>query len=212
MSQEFPQVQPTFYEALQMLKRDIFISLNAVKIGQISSFNPAKKTAEIQVLFKGVKADGTVFSNPQLVDCPVFTPQGGGGFLEMPIAAGDQCIVLFSDRNLDNWFMSGNASDPADSRCHDLSDGIALVGVNSLTSALEAYSSNEAKFGYQAAVFGLKGGKLTLRNTTSDLLTIILAFIDVLKTLSTTGGGGFNAGSIAALEAQKIFFQGLLYS
>lgn len=211
--QFFPQIPPTMYETLQLLKRDIFVSMNAVKIGQINSFDPAKKTAEVQILFKGMRADGTIFSNPQLVDCPVFTPQGGGAFLQLPIAAGDQCIVIFSDRNLDYWFQSGGESVPADERCHDLSDGIALVGVNALTSAMEAYDPEEAKFGYGEAVFGLKGGKLTMRNPTTDLLTLLLAFIDVLKTLSTDPGGGpLNAGSIAALEAQKAFFQGLLYT
>jgi hypothetical protein len=132
---------PDLLDVLNAHADDIKRNLNCVKIGKINSFDQTKKTAKIQITFKRVLPDKIV-SYPLLVDCPVFTLQGGGGALQMPIAAGDPCIVLFSDRNIDNWFLNGAEAAPANMRCHDLSDGIALVGINPLNSDLPNYDGN----------------------------------------------------------------------
>jgi hypothetical protein len=136
-----PLNEPELIDVLQSLKQDIFKSLNCVKIGKINSFDQTKKTATIQILFKRVMPD-KVISYPLLVDCPVFTLQGGGGAIQMPIQAGDPCIVLFADRNIDNWYSNGSEAAPADLRCHHLNDGLAIVGINALTSTLPAYDAN----------------------------------------------------------------------
>jgi hypothetical protein len=47
----------------------------------------------------------------------------------MPIQSGDTCLVLFCDRDLDNWFESGQITTLNSNRVHDLSDGVALVGI-----------------------------------------------------------------------------------
>jgi len=132
-----PSLTDLFYES----KRDIYNSLNCVKVGKVFSFDQAKKTAQIQILFK-TKANSVYKSVPLLVDVPVFTLQGGAGSVQMPIAAGDDCLVLFSDRDIDSWFLTGSESAPTTPRCHDLSDAIALVGLNSRVSTLPSYDTN----------------------------------------------------------------------
>ncbi len=135
-------LSPELLDAFGQLKLDITRTMNCVKIGSIQSFDRTKKTAQVQILFKRVLNDGTQADYPILVDCPVFTLQGGGGAIQFPIAAGDNCLILFSDRNLDAWFSNGTASAPFDARCHDLSDGLCLVGINSLGSSLDAYQAS----------------------------------------------------------------------
>lgn len=144
-------VQPELLDTLLKLKADIFRSMNCVKIGSINKFDLTKKTAEVQILFKRIYPDAaspngqTVASVPLLVDVPVVTLQGGGAALEMPISVGDQCLVFFSDRNIDAWFKNGAEAAPFDGRTHDLSDGIALVGVNALNGTLPDYVATEAR-------------------------------------------------------------------
>ena len=132
---------PEFADLIHSIKDDIFKSLNCVKIGKINNFDKTKKTAQVQLLFKRIVND-KIISYPVLVDCPVFTLQGGGGSLKMPIQAGDPCLVLFADRNIDNWYSTGAEAAPANSRCHDISDGIILVGINSLADSLADYDDN----------------------------------------------------------------------
>jgi hypothetical protein len=136
-----PIITPGLLDVLTALKTEIFSTLNCVKIGKITKFDQTKKTAEIQILFKRVTQDH-VLSYPILVDCPIFTLQGGGGSLRMPVQTGDTCIVLFADRNIDIWFSNGAEAAPANSRCHDLSDGIAIVGLNAQNGTLADYDTN----------------------------------------------------------------------
>jgi hypothetical protein len=204
---------PQLTDALYQLKLDISRTLNAVKVGQIQSFDSTRRTAQVQILFKRILNDGTIADYPVLVDCPVFTLQGGGGAIEFPISAGDQCLLLFADRNLDAWFQNGNAAAPFDARCHDLSDGIAVVGLNALGSTLPAYLSDTAQFAYDGASVALSGGTIAIQNVTTTLLTLLNAFIDVLTALTVQDGGStlpLTAAAIAALNAFKLQWAVLL--
>ncbi len=109
-----PIVEPTLIETLQSLKSDVFKNLYCHVPGRIESFDGAKKTATVQLLFASQLPDGTTVNYPVLVDCPVFTYQGGGGSFQAPITAGDPCLVVFADRNLDAWFQNGAAAIPFD--------------------------------------------------------------------------------------------------
>ncbi len=135
-------MDPELTDTLAALKLEIFRTINCVKIGQINSFDAEKKTVQARILFKRVLPDNTITDYPILVDCPVFTLQGGGGALQFPISAGDQCLILFSDRNIDAWFSTGSANAPFNARCHDIADGFALVGVNAINSPLQDYDDN----------------------------------------------------------------------
>lgn len=201
---------PELLDSFLNLKDDISLNMNCVKIGQIQSFNPATKTAEIEILFKRVMPDGNIKPYPLLIDCPVFTLQGGGAAVQMPIAAGDQCIVLFSDRNIDAWYQNGSASAPFDARAHDISDGMALVGINALTSTLPAYSATELRLINGVGKLGMTGGKLTITNGVVTLLTVLDGLIDVIKALQV-GGAPIDAPGQAALDAYKTTLAGLLY-
>lgn len=212
-------LEPRLYDMLASLKQDIFRSMNCVKLGQIQTFDPSKKTAQVQILFKRVvpnadtAAGSQILDYPVLVDCPVFTLQGGGGALQMPIAAGDQCILLFADRNIDAWFKSGQAAAPFNARCHDMSDGIAIVGVNSLVSSLADYPANTLRLSYSGAKLELSGGLVGISNMTTSLLTLMNAFIDVLAALTVQDGSStlpLTAAAIASLEALKLQFAELL--
>lgn len=178
-------LEPTLLDAFLSFKADIFYSLNCVKIGQIVSYNGTKHTAEVQVLFTRVLANGQSVTVKPLLDVPVMTLQGGGASIQLPISAGDQCILLFSDRNIDAWFQNGAQAVPFDGRKHDLSDGIAIVGINAQTGALTATPSNEVVISYAGATVGLKGGKIRIKNATKDLRVILTSLVSTLVGMTT---------------------------
>ncbi len=206
-------LSPEMLDMLLQLKLDINRTMNCVKIAQVQSFDPDKKTVTAQIVFKRVLGTGMIADYPILVDCPVFTLQGGGGAIQFPIQAGDQCILLFSDRNIDAWFANGGSSAPFDARTHDLSDGIALVGVNALSSSLDAYQANVSQIFYDGAKVALSGGLVTIGNNVTTLLTLLNLFIDLLKTLTVQDGMTvlpLTTASIASLELFKTQFAELL--
>lgn len=79
---------------------------------------------------------------PPLVDVPVVY-QGGGQFVvTFPIAAGDEALVVFASRCIDNWWLQGGtANTQAELRMHDLSDGFAIIGPRSQPRKLTAVST-----------------------------------------------------------------------
>lgn len=232
----FPQqkktiIDPDLSEVLAIAKQDIFASMNCVKVGRIQTFDATKHTAQVQILFKRVLSDLTIRSYPLLVDVPVVTIQGGGAALQVPIAAGDQCLLFFSDRRIDEWYQNGGESAPGDPRMHDLSDGFALVGVNALNSSLPATPTNKAILSYSGSQVEIDASalklictgsaeidldsKVTIKNGTTTLLTLMQNFITLLEALTIQDDEGgailpLTAASIAALEAFKAQFATLL--
>ena len=127
---------PDLTEVLNAYKNEIFANINCVQIGKIEKVND-NQTVEIQIQIKRrVKNEETV-NYPLLVDCPYFVLSGGGAYIDMPIAVGDYCLVIFNDRNIDNWWSTENVAEPADRRKHNLSDGIAIVGIMPESKALD---------------------------------------------------------------------------
>lgn len=229
--QQEPIINPGLSDVLALHKKDIFSSFNCVKVGEINSFDGVKKTATIQILFKRQYPDGTIASYPLLLDCPVFTLQGGGGYIQMPIQAGDQCIVLFSDRALDDWYTNGSQSVPSSKRMHDFSDGIAIVGINPVNKLIPETPNDKVVISYQGtslaldatgvifsgtggAEIDLESGIVTIKNMTTTLLTLMNNFITLLEAAQVKGPGAdiypFTPAFIALLEAYKAQFATLL--
>ena len=78
---------------------------------------------------------------PLLVNVPVAFPQAGAYSITFPVSKGDECIVLFSDLSIDNWWKYGNVQNPVEQRRHDLSDGMAIMGVKN-QAKLQAEQDN----------------------------------------------------------------------
>lgn len=199
---------PSLKNLFESSKLDIFQTMNCVKIGTIVSFDAVKRTAEVQISFKRSLnmplKDGTkVQSYPLLMDCPVVSMQGGGGALTFPIEAGDECLVLFSDSNIDAWFDNGGEAVPLDGRRHDLSDGIAIVGLNSKANAIDpAVTASELAITYALAKIAQKNGKITLQNATTNLITITDTLLTAMNTYQTAMGVFLTAvASSAVLDA-----------
>lgn len=225
-------VDPELEDFANSLKGDTFKTMNCVKIGIVQKVDATKKTLEVQVVFKRVLGNDQIRSFPLLIDVPFVTIQGGGVAVQVPVAKGDNALVFFADRNIDAWFRSGQEGAPFDGRAHDASDGIALVGLNSLVSSLTANPTSEgriisgnAKVGVLkdgtksflvqgSAEVAADTGKVRVKNATTSLITLIEGLIDVLKALTSqdpiSGPIPLTAASIAALEAQKAIFEGLL--
>lgn len=143
------------------MKNNIFSTMNCIKIGKIEKVTTSEQTIEAQIQWKVTLEDGTVKRYPLLIDCPFFVLQGGGAFLDMPIKAGDYCILLFNDRDISNWLETGAEVELNTNRKHSLSDAIALVGINPSSSAL-ALDGNKVILDATDFNVEIKGLDLTL--------------------------------------------------
>lgn len=117
--------------------------------GIIEEFDDDEITASVQPAIKGVvtAADGTSSAEnlPLLIHCPVVFQRGGGVTMTFPVKRGDECLVVFSSRCIDAWWQSGGIQIPIDMRMHDLSDGFAIVGPQSLPNRIRGVSTDSAQ-------------------------------------------------------------------
>lgn len=187
--------------------------------GIVQSFDPVAMTVSVQPAVMGsVKGEGGHVQNqamPLLVDVPVVFPCGGGFSLTYPIKPGDEALVVFSSRCIDGWWQGGEAVPPPDSRMHDLSDGIAIVGPRSQAGKLDPpvdpenvqLRMDDGKASLtikpdqtvdmrneQASVVMSPAGEITLEASAS--LLIKAPQITIEGNLTTTGSGG-GAGVIS---------------
>lgn len=137
LSQNLTSVYPELQDLLNAYKKDVFLSLNCHHLGTIQEFNAVNQTAQVTINYKKTlflpNAAGvfspTTFDYPLLADVPVIILGGGGYNLTLPIAKGDQCMLLFNDRDIDNWAVGNESAGTATSRLHSMADAFALVGI-----------------------------------------------------------------------------------
>lgn len=156
MSKSIEQtIPPSLTDLLNAAKKNLATDLNCVQIGIIQEFDIATQSASIILALKrvvSIAVDGTrtLQERPLLLQCPCMVIFGGSSFLSMPIAPGDNCIVLFNDREIDQWFAKGGVQTPVTYRTHSVSDAIAIVGIRSLQDSISDYLVDGVRLSYSA--------------------------------------------------------------
>jgi len=99
---------------------------------QIVSVDLTKFTCSAQPLIQGKLTDknGKVSNTtiPVCPDVPIVFPHGGGFALTFPLAPGDEGLLVFASRCIDNWWSAGGIQPQFEQRMHDLSDGFFIPG------------------------------------------------------------------------------------
>ena len=185
--------------------------------GIVQSFDPAAMTVSVQPAVAGRISDeagkAASVDLPILPDVPVVFPGGGGFALTFPVAAGDECLVVFASRCIDAWWQSGGVGEPMEPRMHDLSDGFALVGVRSqphrLSPAVHTGNTQLRADDGSAYVEITPGGavtavgpsSVTVRSGGSITLDAPRIVIKGLLSMQSQGGGATTATLAGSLNA-----------
>jgi hypothetical protein len=113
--------------------------------------------------------NGEIKEYPLLLDCPCIILAGGQGSVTFPIQAGDSCLVLFNDRDMDNWYSGGQTMPPRTDRLHDFSDAIALVGLRNKQNKITDFLADGTELKYGGSTVKLQDNKVTVTNGTSTV-------------------------------------------
>lgn len=118
---------------------DIMFRIRCAIPAIIQSYDPGTNTVEAQPAIRErlVEEDGSIryLNLPLLINVPVAFPSSGSASITFPIGKGDECLIIFSDLAIDNFWTSGSVQNPIEVRRHDLSDGIAIPCSLSVTRA-----------------------------------------------------------------------------
>lgn len=125
--------QRQLVKTLQIAIDNALANLHTATIAKVTAVNAT--TIDCQVVINryvdGVEREITVFP-----DVPTVTLQGGGSYIQMPIAVGDYCLLVFGERCFDRWYEGQDNALPAEYRLHDYSDAVAIVGLNPRASEI----------------------------------------------------------------------------
>ncbi len=214
MSARSPSLAQVLRTAIERQSRALRVSLP----GRIERFDAATQLADVAPLLQEFSIDEE--DNDQIETLPVVTGVpvqfiGGGGFAEtFPVAAGDPCLLVFSDRSLDEWISRGGVVDPVDVRRHDLSDAVALLGARAKPGALSEFDASRAVFGnngpriacdgsivHVGVTHGQAAGQAMIRGNAYRASED--SFFDTIDAATTTAGTAL-ANAAIAIEAASV--------
>jgi hypothetical protein len=169
---QFPKATPSTRDMLDRVKQDSARELNCHLVCRVESFDKDKNTITASAATKRKYSDGSEVDFPLFVDVPALTLSGGGAFLSFPIKAGDWCLLLFNDRDIDSWWYSGEVKAPNTPRYHSLSDGIAFVGVRPASDPF-ALTDDAVTLDAGAELVRIKNENQNLKLLMDDLIDLV---------------------------------------
>lgn len=181
------------------IRQAILYQLNNVHTampGAVISYDFATQKASVQPLLNKFWSDGTSSPLPVLENVPIIFPRAGGASLTFPVVEGDSCLLLFSERSIDEWVNTGGQVSTKDSRKFDLSDAVAIMGLSPFSSPSLAENNTDLLLTYA-------GSKIRIRQTgaveieTSTTIALGTNTIELLDTLITLFTAYVAAGSFA---------------
>jgi len=113
--------------------KDALTNVHTTTLAIVTAVNT--KTINVRPVINR-QVDGVSRDLPEFIEVPPIFLQGGGSYTSYPIAIGDYCLLLISERCFDRWYVGQDFVSPAEYRMHDYSDGIAIVGINPESSAI----------------------------------------------------------------------------
>ena len=123
--------------------------------GRVERYDASSQTASVTPLIRRAiarRGGGTArLQMPTIHAVPVAWPRAGDWFVHMPLSAGDTVLLIVCERDPARWRVTGELSDPIDSRLHHLSHAVAIPGVYPRTRELGDTPSD-------ALVIGRDGG------------------------------------------------------
>lgn len=155
--------------------------------GIIQLFDPLTQTVKVDLAIMRI-INGENQKYTVLIDIPIMLPSVQGFHLTMPIKKGDECLVVFADRCIDNWFIEGGVQPQLKHRIHHISDGFAIIGVNSTPNLITEYDPDN----------------MVLRNTKNDQKITLKATGDIDIDTSANINVNCVAATVNATEAVNI--------
>ena len=155
----------------EKLKSDVMFNLRCCIPCIVQSYDPEKGTVECQpaIREKIINQNEEIeYRNlPLLLNVPVVFPSNSKYAVTFPLEKGDECLVLFSDLSIDNFWEKGNVQNPIEDRRHDLSDGIAIPCNMSLTK--ERRTDDGLLLSSSGASILISGSEITFRVGTRSI-------------------------------------------
>lgn len=109
-------------DALALLQAQIHTALPA----RVVAVNGA--LVDVQPVIQAIVND-TPVTLPVFPGVPIYWPGSANSYTAHPVAPGDYCLLVVSERCIDGWWNGQDEVPPVEERLHDYSDAFALCGI-----------------------------------------------------------------------------------
>lgn len=175
--------------------------------GIVEEFDAETNLVKVTPAIKAkISVDGKVEYKklPLILKVPVVIPcaQNAGLCLTIPIKKGDDCLLIFSDRMIDNFVKDGTVNGPVSPECcggdnktseprmHHLTDAVCIPGILSIPTKIPNWNPEHMEL-------RTKDGKNFIRVGSGGY------------GIRLTSGGGFdNEGADIRMQGGQIWFYG----
>lgn len=166
--------------------------------GAVTAYDLATQTASVQPQIKQPlrqRAGGHVLEQlPLLTSVPVMHFRSGSAWVHLPIALGDFVLLVYCERDINEWRRLGSVVDAADLRTHGLFGAVAIPGLFPRAQALAGLDGTSLEFGIGAMSMRLKATGLEV-GTATKALALAEKVDAIANTLNTHVHGGVTTGA-----------------
>lgn len=132
---------PNLSAVLKYTNNSLLQKLNCIKPATVQSLDVENLTVNVQIAEKkiiGINKDGT----NKVADYPEIKAKicYASPYITYPIEKGQECLLLFSDREIESWFITGQAQTPSYTRMHSITDAFAIFGIRSIPQMIQIAS------------------------------------------------------------------------
>ena len=154
---------PNLSAVLKYTNNCLLKKLNCIKPAIVQSLDAENLTVNVQIAEKkiiGINKDGT----NKVADYPEIKAKicYASPYITYPIEKGQECLLLFSDREIESWFITGQAQTPSYTRMHSITDAFAIFGIRSIPQMIQIVSDCLNLF-YKTSSIQLKDGSINIK-------------------------------------------------
>lgn len=150
-----------FVQQVEDVARSVMEEMHTAIPARIQKFDASKNMATVKPYGAFVTGSGKKMAYPVITGVPFIFPQCSSEHIEIvfPVKAGDDCLVIISEVELDAWFGGGESDN---NMRFDLTSAVAIPGLrNKSSSALVEACKNNSII--------LKNGDVKLKVSKTDV-------------------------------------------
>lgn len=156
-------------DLLSKLKQNIPQELKVCMPAKIESYDFKTQKASVKITMQELYEDGSTLDYPVISGVPVVFMAAGGASINLPVLKGDNCFVIFFDRDMSNWLLGGIGQKPNSTRMHHISDAVAIMGLLPFTETSKAENNTDLLINYSGSKITIKPDGILNIETIKDI-------------------------------------------
>ena len=178
-------------ELLNIIIANKIADMHICMPAKILEYDYTKQKAKVQPALNQKYNDGEVIELPAIYNVPVVHPASGGASITFPVNVNDTVLLVFSEKSLEEWLSNGEQVTPDDPRQNNLTDAIALLGLNPFSKTSPAANNTDLLIKYDGSEVKLKPSCVIDINATEGNITAnnvnITGDVDITGDLTVSG-------------------------